>query len=397
MSAHVPTALTLIESESELERIAVQLQAQPRIAFDLESNGMHAYRATACVIQLACDGQVFVIDALATSLAPLGELLGSDRTEKIVHDVAFDARILAEAGLRLANARDTSIAARMLSRPATGLLALLASDVGVQIDKKMQQHDWAERPLTPEMVTYLAGDVLHLEALADRLFGEVRERGIEREVEEETRYRIGQAIAAAGIEEPRPPYVRLKGIHHVPSVEAAILRHLAAIRENRARELNVPPYKVLAPDVLFAIAKAKPASLDELAKIRGATSSRRTQAIQNSLLDAVAAGVEDGAIPEEDRVWFEKPRISNQAIRLRRAREQRLSAWRKSEAQKRGIDEQAVLPGHCLQDLVDLDQPSLDALAQVAGFGRFRSERDGVAILSALAQTELETATEPTT
>ena len=70
------------------------------MAFDLESNGMHAYRATACIIQLAWPTtRSSSSTRYATSLAPLGELLASPDTEKIVHDVAFDARILAEAGV----------------------------------------------------------------------------------------------------------------------------------------------------------------------------------------------------------------------------------------------------------------------------------------------------------
>ncbi|HSO36011.1 MAG TPA: HRDC domain-containing protein [Labilithrix sp.] len=374
----------LITREDELAEVAHRLARSPRVAFDLESNGMHAYRATACIIQLACDGEVIVVDSLATSLAPLGELLSSPHTEKIVHDVAFDARILAEAGVRLANARDTSIAARMLTRPATGLAALLESELGVHIDKKMQQHDWAERPLTAAMVTYLAGDVLHLSALADRLFGEVVERGIADEVEEETRYRLGQAIGAANAVDPRPPYVRLKGIDRVPPDELPILRHLANIRERLSAELDVPPYKVLGPDVLFAIAKAKPASLDELARIRGATGGRRARSIANDLLDAVTVGIEDGTIPDEDRVWFEKPRIPGTVVRARRAREQRLTKWRKDEAKRRGVDEQVVLPGHCLQGLADLEEPTLQAIADVPGIGAFRAERDGAALVAVL-------------
>jgi len=374
----------LITREDQLAEAAQRLSKHRRVAFDLESNGMHAYRATACIIQLGCEGEVIVVDALATSLAPLAELLASPDTEKIVHDVSFDARILAEAGVRLANARDTSIAARMLTRPATGLAALLEGELGVHIDKKLQQHDWAERPLTAAMVTYLAGDVLHLSALADRLFGEVEERGIAAEVEEETRYRLAQAIASAGTEEPRPPYVRLKGIDRVPPDELPILRHLANIRELLSRELNVPPYKVLGPDVLFAIAKSKPSSIDELANIRGAMGGRRARSIANDLLDAVTAGIEDGTIPDEDRVWFEKPRIPGAALRARRAREQRLTKWRKEEAKLRSVDEQVILPGHCLQGLADLEDPTLEAIAQVPGIGAFRAERDGPALVAVL-------------
>src|SRR6478672_2860400 len=204
MTADAREKPLLITREDELERVARRLARSPRVAFDLESNGMHAYRATACIIQLECEGEVIIIDSMATSLLPMGELLSSPDTEKIVHDVAFDARILAEAGVFLANARDTSLAARMLSRPATGLASLLESELGVHIDKKMQQHDWGERPLTSAMLTYLAGDVVHLSELADRLFARVVERGIADEVEEETRYRLAQAIAGAGVEDARP-------------------------------------------------------------------------------------------------------------------------------------------------------------------------------------------------
>lgn len=375
----------LITREDDLAQAAERLSRSPRVAFDLESNGMHAYRATACIIQLATDDEVVLVDALATSLLPLGALLSSSHTEKIVHDVAFDARILAEAGVHLANARDTSLAARMLSRPATGLASLLQTELGVHIDKKMQQHDWGERPLTGAMLTYLAGDVVHLSALADILFGEVAERGIADEVEEETRYRLSTAISSAGADDPRPFYVRLKGIDKVPQEELPILRHLANIRERLASELNVPPYKVLGPDVLFAIAKAKPTTLDELARIRGAMGGRRARSIANDLLDAVEAGIEDTTIPDEERVWFEKPRIPGSLSRARRAREQRLTRWRKDEAKKRGVDEQVVLPGHCLQDLADLDEPSLGGIAEIPGLGAFRVERHGPALLEALS------------
>lgn len=375
----------LITREEELSRVARRLAKSSRVAFDLESNGMHAYRATACIIQLECEGEIYIIDSMATSLAPLGDLLASSETEKIVHDVAFDARILAEAGVTLANARDTSLAARMLARPATGLASLLESELGVRIDKKMQQHDWGQRPLTAAMVEYLASDVVHLSSLADRLFGEVAEHGIGAEVEEETRYRLAQAIAGADVVDPRPPYVRLKGIDRVPTSELPILRHLASIRELLARELDVPPYKILGPDVLFEIARRKPETLEELAKIRGAMGGRRARSIANDLLDAVAAGVEDEVIPDEDSAWFDKPRTPGASSRARRAREQRLTRWRKEEAKKRGVDEQVVLPGHCLQDLADIDEPTVEAVARVPGIGAFRVARDGEALVATLS------------
>src|SRR6185295_12135109 len=160
----------LVTNEATLETITARLMQEPRVALDIESNGMHAYKAGLCVVQLAAKGSVVVVDLLATKLDALGPLLASERTIKIIHDVSFDARILAEAKLTLANVQDTSVAARMLGRAATGLGSLLSSELGVEVDKKMQHHDWAQRPLDRAALSYLGNDVVHLAALADCLF-----------------------------------------------------------------------------------------------------------------------------------------------------------------------------------------------------------------------------------
>jgi ribonuclease D len=374
----------LVTSEETLRAVASRLGQEPRIAIDIESNGMHAYKAGLCVVQIAARGSVIVIDPLATPLGALGPLLASERTEKILHDVSFDARILGEAGIPLANIRDTAVAARMLGRSATGLASLLSAELGIELDKKLQHHDWAQRPLDRAAISYLGNDVVHLEALADRLFAEVEARGIAAEVDEETRHRLAQATAAAGVEDPRPPYLRLKGIEKVAAADLPILRRIAQIREDKARALDVPPYKVLAPDVLLAIAAARPQSNADLARVRGATQGRRAQSMAREILEAVRAGLEDEGIPESDRALLHKPRMPASVARIRRAREQRLMKWRRDEAQKRGVDEQVVLPGHCLQDLAGLEAPSIDEIAAVPGIGAFRVERDGEALAAAL-------------
>lgn len=379
----------VVKTPDALRAVAARLAEEPRVALDIESNGMHAYEATLCVVQLAARGSVVVIDPLATPLDGLGPLLASKRTTKLLHDVSFDARLLAESSLPLENVRDTSVAARMLGRTATGLGSLLASELGIDVDKKMQHHDWGERPLDRAALTYLGNDVVHLEALADRLFAEVDERGIAAEVDEETRYRLAQATASAGAKDLRPPYVRLKGIDRLSEADLAVLRHVAEVRERKARALDVPPYKVLAPDVLLAIAQAKPRTASDLSRVRGATQGRRAASLADELLAAVEAGVADPTIPDEHRAFLERPRVPSSVAKARRAREQRLSRWRRAEAERRGVDEQVVLPGHCLQDLADIDDaPSLDRIAAVPGLGAFRAARDGEAILTALREPE---------
>lgn len=386
----------LVTREDELRLVVARLRRAQRIAVDIESNGLFRYKATLCTMQLATTEEVVVVDTMATPLGPLAELLGPDGPRKIVHDVSFDARILAEADLVLANVLDTSLAARMLGRTATGLASLLQSELGIAMDKTLQHHDWTERPLRGQQLRYLANDVIHLEALADKLSAEIAERSGDRAigdaVEEETRYRLAQSIAAAGSVDPRPPYVRLKGIDRVPKEELPILRRLAEVREQKAKRLDVPPYKVIGPDVLFAIARAKPKTMADLERIKGAVGGHRARALAPSMLEAVAAGLADGGvIPAEERAMLERPRLPPAIVKARRGREGRLTSWRKAEAKRRGLDEQVVLPGHVLQDLADLaDDASLDAIAAVPGIGAFRVAKDGAALLAALGAAPLD-------
>jgi ribonuclease D len=387
------TPTTLVASETELRAIVARLLRAPRVAVDIESNGLFRYKPSLCTIQLATAEEVVVVDTLAVSSEPLAPLLGSAGPRKIIHDVAFDARILAESDLELGNVFDTSLAARMLGRTATGLASLMASELDLVIDKKLQHHDWTERPIKPDHLRYLADDVLHLAALADKLVSEIAERrqsgaeGIAEAIDEETRYRIAQAAKAAKTVDPRPPYIRLKGIERVPKDELPILRRLAELREAKARSLDVPPYKVIGPDVLFAIAKARPKTLEELSRVRGATSGHRARSMASSILQAVAAGAAEGGIPADEQSLLERPRLPTALVKERRERENRLSSWRKSEAKKRGVDEQVVLAGHCLQDLADLGQgATLEQILGIPGLGEFRALRDGAALLALVTE-----------
>jgi ribonuclease D len=159
---------------------------------------------------------------------------------------------------------------------------------------------------------------------------------------------------------------------------------VAELREREAARLDVPPYKVLGNEVLLAIASARPKTFEELRKVRGATSGPRAGALANEMLRAVAAGVADGAIPEAERAFFERPRLPNAIAKTRRARETRLLAWRKEAAKARGVDEQVVLPGHCVKQLAETGAATREEVAKIPGVGAFRAERDGDAIVRAL-------------
>src|SRR5262249_7998487 len=146
--------------------------------------------------------------------------------------------------------------------------------LGVTIDKEMQQHDWGRRPIDPTALKYLVGDVAHLEALDDVLWGEGTARGIEQEVLEETSYRLACAAQAAKSPDARPADLRLKGGDRTSGVERAVLRCVAALREKIAAALDVPPHRALPNEVLFVIARHRPRTPAELLRIRGVNPAR---------------------------------------------------------------------------------------------------------------------------
>jgi ribonuclease D len=270
------------------------------------------------------------------------------------------------------------VLARLLGRKATGLASLLAGELGITHDKKLQQHDWSRRPLEAPHIAYLADDVRHLMALDDKLGAEARVLDIEEEVETECAFKLQGALAPP--REKRPAHLRLRGSEKLDKVGRAVLRRLLDERERIAEEWDQPAFKVASNEWMLSVARSRPQTVDDLRKIRGGFSPR-LYGSGDRLAAAVRAGLADGEPPLEahdDNV------LDKATLAARRAREKRLTAWRRQEAAARGVDEQVVLPGHCLQELSALDGKDLAAIACVPGLGTKRLERYGATLAALL-------------
>jgi ribonuclease D len=374
---------TVVTTRDELARVVTAARAAPLVAVDAEGNGLFAYRAQLCTVQLAWQEgdvtQIAVVDTLAVDPSPLGELLDRSGPIKVLHDFTFDVKLLAEVGVELDNIRDTSVLARMLGRKATGLAALLSSELGIIVPKDLQQHDWSRRPLKPAELAYLASDVRHLAALFEKLSLEARALDIEEEVLVECAFK--RASASAAPREKRPAYLRIKGVDTLDAPGLAVLRRLVKEREAIAELWDNPPFKVAGNETLLYLAQRKPANLDELRRVKRGISPRLAESGKR-LLDAIAAGLADGEVPPSDLAV--EARLDRATVAARRAREKRLSAWRRAEATARGLDEQVVLPGHCLAELVGLETADIAAIAEVRGLGAKRCDRYGVTLQALL-------------
>ena len=379
---------TLAVTRDALAAVADRAGNVARVAVDLEANGRFAYRARVSMIQLAWDDEVALIDPLAPELAHhldlLQPLLSTSGPVKVIHDVGFDARLLADAGLTLGNVHDTALAAQWLGRAATGLSSLASSELGVMLDKSLQAQDWGARPLTEKSLLYLAADVAHLLALDDRLWGEVVQADIAEEILEETSFRLATAERSVREVDPRPAWTRVKGAEGLSASDLAVLRRVVMAREAEAKRLDTPAGELVPTAVLLAIAVKRPTTQADLSRIRTTISRLDSVNVALALLEAVRVGVGEGELGPADRAWFDAPKLPPLAIKARRDRESRLSAWRKAEAKARGVNEQVVLPGHCASEIVGLEVRNMDALGRVGGMGAFRLARYGDAILRTL-------------
>ncbi|MGE0784468.1 MAG: ribonuclease D [Sandaracinaceae bacterium] len=366
----------IIATERELARFAEPLIDAPILGIDGEGDGLYRYRTRLCVIQIAVGDDVAIIDPLAIEdLSALAPVLGPHGPVKVVHDVSFDAKMLATRGLVLANVRDTAVAARFLAEPSTGLGAMLQKYVGVEIDKDLQQADWGERPIGEERLAYLAGDVLHLAALGERLWERLRELDIVEEIDEETRYAIARAL------EPEPfkePWTRIKGASDLDDAARGRLAELARVREDEAERRDVPPFRVVSNRTLLEAATKEPGSPGAVLAVRGMHKLGRGRV--REALDRAASA------PTPERPGHDAPPPAERA--RRKARERALTEWRKKEAELRGVDQQVVLPGHCLRDMSAIDGSDHETIARVAGLGEVRVSRYAAAITGVLRAAE---------
>ncbi len=223
----------LITQNAQLDSYIERWARAPRLALDLEANGLHVYRAVLCALQIGWleNGQmhIAIVDTLAVEPARLLTLFGCDGPLKLLHDFTFDASLLQQHGITLGPVEDTSVAARFLGEPATGLASLAAKYLDLRLSKKLQSHNWARRPFSDEQLAYLASGVAHLFTLRDLLWEQSEALGIREEIQQECEYKLMMAL------NPRPPsepaYMRIKGYKRLNDERRAVVRSLHACRE----------------------------------------------------------------------------------------------------------------------------------------------------------------------
>jgi ATP-dependent helicase Lhr and Lhr-like helicase len=150
--------LKWVRTVPELEAAVSALMSEPIVGLDVETT---LKNRTLCLVQIAGREATYLIDALElTDLEPLGALLTSPHTTKLIHYASFEREVLGRHGFTIEAVVDTREVSRKLRGTAGGhsLNDVCARELGEELDKTEQAGDWSRRPLTDSQVTYAALD-----------------------------------------------------------------------------------------------------------------------------------------------------------------------------------------------------------------------------------------------
>ena len=261
----------LITATEPLAAFCQRMRGETFVTVDTEFMRERTYWPELCLVQIAGENEVAVIDAQVNGidLAPLGSLLADQAITKVFHAARQDIEIFVQLYGDVPRPMfDTQVAAMVAGfGDQVGYDALVANLTGGTIDKAHRFSDWSARPLSAAQITYAAADVTHLREVYTRLSRRLEQDNRLSWVAEEMAILNNPATYRA---DPETAWERLR-----PRTTNRrllwTLREVAAWREKEAQRVNVPRQRLIKDEALLEIAATAPANADALARVRGVT------------------------------------------------------------------------------------------------------------------------------
>jgi ribonuclease D len=292
--------MSLITTNAALKAYCNTLKQSPYITVDTEFMRERTYYAKLCLIQLSApDKEAVGIDVLAgeeeLDLSPIWDLFADKNIVKVFHAARQDLEIVYQlSGTLPAPLFDTQIAAMVCGYgDQVGYEALVNDICKAKADKSSQFTDWSHRPLTQKQITYALNDVIFLKEIYEALKSRLDKKGRGDWVLEETENLVSPSLYQFP---PQDAWQRLKLRSPKPR-DLAVLRELAAWREEEAQKKDVPRGRILKDETLLDLTYQKPRTEAELVRIRGISADMAKGKFGKLILDAMERGL---AIPEAD-------------------------------------------------------------------------------------------------
>ena len=362
MTVPMPLPVEIITNTAQLDGAVRKMLDSKAIAVDTESNSRHHYPEQLCLIQIATENNVYIIDTIILKdIGPLQKVLADNAIMKIIHGADYDVRSIdRHCGFRIHNLYDTYIAARFAGITEVGLAALIRDLLSVNIvkSKRLQTADWGRRPLSNEAIEYAGSDVLYLRALQEILSKRLDVLGRTTWVAEEFARLEEVRYTAPDMENA---FRSIKGAESLDGRGLAVLRSLFLFREQEALSRHRPTFFVMPDEILVALSTNRTA---DLAGFCGNEPPRFRADLQQALRDGLAAQ----PIQPMPRMHYE-PMSPEQTRRLTS-----LKAWRTTIAVKLALDPSLIWPMVSLQRLAKAPD-TLDIEATCDNVRRWQNEQ----------------------
>ncbi len=336
------TAPVWVDTQAALSRMVTDLSKYSQLGVDTESNSLHAYKERVCLIQFSTPQTDYLLDPFPFhDLSPLAPFFANPAIEKIFHASEYDIICLRrDYGFEFHNIFDTMLSARILGKTEIGLGALLEAEFGVTLDKHFQRANWGKRPIEPELMAYARMDTHFLIVLRQRMQAGLTASGL-LELAREDFARMAQVVPTA--ENGSANCWRISGCQHLDPVQMAVLQELWHYRDRRAKQANLPLFKVISNQILLDVASACPANWQELTQIESLT-PRLADRHAEGLLQAVAAGLQNPPIPHRNH---NSSKPSDAYLK----RMDKLRTWRKKTGLLLKVESDVVLPRDMMEKI----------------------------------------------
>ena len=256
VSSHPQYGIQYVDNLSALEAMIGRMDGTDTVFFDLEADSMHHFFAKICLVQILVGDQCFLVDPLSgIPMEPfLDKLAGKNM---ILHGADYDLRMLYQKyGFRPQRIFDTMLAAQLLGKPGFGLAALVQSYFNITLKKDQQKSDWSMRPLPAGRLQYGAQDTFFLPGLYQALTRELEDKQ-RLPWHEECCLELVKATARSKEVDLENTW-RIDGSARLYPRQLAVLQSLWRFRDDVAKSLDLPSYRVLPSDILMRFALAVP-------------------------------------------------------------------------------------------------------------------------------------------
>jgi ribonuclease D len=291
-----PPPVLITDSEA-LAAFCQRMHGEAFITVDTEFMREKTYWPELCLVQIAGEAEVAVIDALADGLNtdPLGVLFADENVMKVFHAARQDVEIFVQRYGDVPRPMfDTQVAAMVAGfGDQVGYDALVSNLTGGSIDKAHRFSDWAARPLSASQMSYAAADVTHLRTVYTKLSRRLEEEGRLTWVAEEMAILNNPATYRT---DPETAWERLRPRTNNRRL-LYCLKEIAAWREREAQRVNIPRQRLIKDEALLEIAATMPTDADSLARVRGISRGFAEGKSGIGLLDVLSAA---RAVPDAD-------------------------------------------------------------------------------------------------